>query len=108
MAGVKGRSGGKRPGAGRKPMATVEIAPEVARVVHGEPFDPRPTLELIALGHIDVSPQQYKALAALLPYTHAKKGEGKIKPAAPERPASAGKYTPRQPPRLVADGGRKL
>ena len=99
--------GGKRKNAGRKPKPPAEIAPEVAKVVHGEPLDPRPTLELIALGHVAVSPQQLKALTALLPYVHAKKGAGAGKPEAPAKPAS-GKYGVRQGPRLAAAGGKQL
>jgi phage terminase small subunit len=83
MAGVKGKSGGprpnsggKRPNAGRKPKPATPIAPEVAKAVDGEPLDPRPTLELVALGHMEVSAQQFKALTALLPYVHTKKGDG--------------------------------
>lgn len=101
MAGVKGKSGGARPGAGRKAKPAREIAPEVAKVVDGEPLDPRPTLELIALGHMEVSPAQLKALTALLPYVHAKKGPATAKPEAPAKPA-APKYGVRQGPRLVA------
>lgn len=102
MAGVKGKSGGKRPNAGRKPKPTVEISPEVAQVVHGEPLDPRPTLELIALGHMDVSPAQLRALTALLPYVHAKKETAKGKTPA-EKPAAASKYGPRAAPRLIVN-----
>lgn len=76
MAGVKGRSGGKREGAGRKAQEPTFIAPEDAAVVPGEPLDPRPTLELVALGHMEVSAAQMKALLALLPYVHTKKGDG--------------------------------
>jgi phage terminase small subunit len=107
MAGVKGKSGGKRPNAGRKSKPAVEIAPEVAKVVDGEPLDPRPTLELIALGHMDVSPAQLKALTALLPYVHAKKGAAATKPEAPAKPA-APKYGVRSGPRLAAAGGKQL
>jgi len=107
MAGAKGRSGGKRPGAGRKPKPTVEIAPEVAKVVDGEPLDPLPTLELVALGHMEVSPQQLKALTALLPYVHAKKGSAAGKPDKPAKPAES-KYGVRQGPRLAAAGGKQV
>lgn len=107
MAGVKGRSGGARPGAGRKKKPAVEIAPEVAKVVDGEPLDPLPTLELVALGHIEVSPQQLKALTALLPYVHAKKGASAGKPEAPAKPASS-RYAVRQGPRLAAAGGKQV
>ena len=101
MAGVKGKSGGARPGAGRKAKETQEITPEAAQAVDGEPLDPRPTLELIALGHLEVSAAQLKALTALLPYVHAKKGAAANKPEAPAKP-TAPKYGVRQGPRLVA------
>jgi phage terminase small subunit len=110
MAGVKGRSGGPRPnsggarpGAGRKPKPKappVVIAPEVAKVEDGEPLDPRPTLELVALGHMEVSPQQLKALLALLPYTNTKKGEGGKKDEAADKAkkAGSGKFGAAPPP----------
>lgn len=114
MAGVKGKSGGPRknsggarPGAGRKPAKPVEIQPETAKVVDGEPMDPRPTLELVALGHIEVSPAQLKALTALLPYVHAKKGAAAGKPDAKPKP-TVSKFATRQGPRLAAAGGRQV
>lgn len=110
MAGVKGRSGGARHGAGRKPTPTTTVTPETAGVVDGEPLDPRPTLELVALGHINVSPSQLRALTALLPYVHSKKGEGgkKDQRADAAKKANVGRFTPAAPPRLVAAGGKKL
>lgn len=107
MTEKKGGWGGKRPGAGRKPKPTVEIAPEVAKVGPGEPLDPMPTLELVALGHMEVSPQQLKALMALLPYVHGKKAAAGSKPEAPAKPA-ASKYGVRQGPRLAAAGGKQV
>ena len=100
MAGVKGRSGGARAGAGRKPKETVQITPAVAKAVAGEPLDPRPTLELIALGHMDVSPSQMKALLAVLPYVHTKKGEGGKKDARADaaKRAGTGKFAAAAPP----------
>lgn len=109
MAGVKGKSGGARPGAGRKKKPTVPIVPEVAKVEDGKPFDPRPTLELVALGLMEVSAQQYKALTALLPYVHQKIGEGGKKDqrnAAAKKVAS--RFAPSAPPKLVAAGGKKV
>ena len=112
MAGVKGRSGGARAnaggarqGAGRKKAEPTVIAPEVAKVEGGEPLDPRPTLELVALGHMEVSPLQMKALLALLPYTNTKKGEGGKKDAKGDaaKKAGAGKYAPAAPPKLVVN-----
>ena len=110
MAGAKGRSGGARPGAGRKPKPPTTIAPETAGAVDGQPFDPRPTLELVALGHMEVSPAQLKALTALLPYVHSKKGEGgkKDQRADAAKKANVGRFTPAAPPRLVAAGGKNL
>ena len=100
MAGVKGKSGGSRPGAGRKPKESTFIAPEQAVVVSGEPLDPLPTLELIALGHMEVSALQMKALLALLPYTNTKKGEGGKKDikADDAKKAGAGKFAAAAPP----------
>ena len=110
MAGAKGRSGGARPGAGRKPKPATAIPDEVANVKPGEPFDPRPALEQVALGLLDVSPAQLKALTALLPYVHTKKGEGgkKDQRADAAKKAAGGRFTPAAPPRLVAAGGKKL
>ena len=110
MAGVKGRSGGARPGSGPKRKPPTVITPDVAGPqVDGGPFNPRPTLERIALGEIDVSPQQFKALMGLMPYTNAKKGEGGKKE---QRQAAAEKvvrrFTPAAPPKLAAIGGKKV
>jgi phage terminase small subunit len=105
--GPRPNSGGARPGAGRKPKPKappVQIAPEVAKVVDGEPLDPRPTLELIALGHMEVSQAQMKALLALLPYVHTKKGEGgkKDEAAGNAKKAAGGRFAAAAPPlRLV-------
>lgn len=100
MAGVKGRSGGKRAGAGRKPAAPVLIAPEVAGAAPGAPLDPRPTLELVAMGHMEVSALQMKALLALLPYTNTKKGEGgkKDETAGRAKKAAGGRFAAAPPP----------
>jgi hypothetical protein len=82
----------------------------VANVKPGEPFDPRLALEQVALGLLDVSPAQLKALTALLPYVHTKKGEGgkKDQRADAAKKANVGRFTPAAPPRLVAAGGKKL
>lgn len=108
MAGTPGKSGGARPGAGRKPNPKPETTPipaHIAQVVEGQPLDPRPVLEQVALGLLEVTAQQYKALAALLPYVHTKMGEGGKKEAAEKaaKTAGAGKFGARQGPRLVAD-----
>lgn len=119
MAGVKGKSGGPRanaggarPGAGRKPKPKPELVPipnELANIADGRPFDPRPTLERVALGLLEVAPQQYKALTALLPYVHLKKGDGKKEDEQDKaRKAAGGKFAPAAPPKLVAAGGKKI
>jgi phage terminase small subunit len=107
MAGVKGRSGGARQGTGPKPAKPTPVTPEAARVVHGEPLDPRPTLELVAMGHMEVSPQQFKALTALLPYMHTKKGDGGKKDEKQDaaKKAGAGRFGASSPPRLVSNRG---
>jgi len=107
MAGVKGRSGGARqnsggarPGAGRKKIPAIAVSPALAQVTPGEPMDPRPTLELVALGLLEVSPQQLKALTALLPYVHSRKGEGGKKDAKGDaaKKVGAGKFAAAAPP----------
>jgi phage terminase small subunit len=70
-------------------------------------LDPRPTLELIALGHMEVSPAQMKALLALLPYVHTKKGDGGVKDERAEKAkkAAGGKFSAAAPPlKLVGRG----
>lgn len=108
MAGTPGKSGGARPGAGRKPNPKPEVTPipsHIAHIVEGRPFDPRPALEQVALGLLEVTAQQYKALTALLPYVHSKMGEGGKKEAAEKaaKAAGAGRFGARQGPRLVTD-----
>ena len=101
MAGVKGKSGGPRanaggarPGAGRKPKPKPELVPIPAVLVNAGPFDPRPALEQVALGLLEVTPQQYKALTALLPYVHQKLSEGgkKDQKQADAAKAASGKF----------------
>lgn len=147
MAGVKGRSGGARPGAGRKKKAPAVLTapvkkslaakPKKAPAVEMEPqghggslkrshavpaeipaalvgigeegFDPRPALEQVALGLLDPSPSQMKALIALMPYVHTKRGEGgkkEQKQEAAQRVAS--RFAPSAPPKLAAVGGKKI
>ena len=100
MAGVKGRSGGPRenaggarPGSGPKKKPPVVVSVDLVESKGGV-FDPRPILEKVALGLIEVNAQQYKALTALLPYTHPKFGEGGKKDAKDEaaKKASGGKF----------------
>lgn len=107
MAGVKGKSGGARSGTGPKPAKPTPVTPEAAKVRHGEPLDPRPTLELVAMGHMEVSPQQFKALIALLPYTNTKKGDGgkKDEIADKAKRVGAGKFGASAPPLKLVNRG---
>lgn len=64
MAGMKGRSGGARPGAGRKPKP-----PAVNAYV-----DPLDFLRAVWSGEVDASEGQIRAATAALPLFHAKLG----------------------------------
>lgn len=117
MAGVKGKSGGARPnaggkreGAGRKAKPASVLPQELtAQRTEEGAFDPRPTLELVAQGLLEVSVSQQKALTALLPYVHGKKGEGGKKEQRQEAAQKvAGRFSAASPPKLAAVGGRKL
>ena len=90
MAGVKGRSGGARPGAGRKPKEPDLVSTD----------DSKTFLTQAMQGVIEPSPAQLKAAIALLGVQHAKKTEA-AKPVTPERSPNT-KYAVRQGPRLVA------
>lgn len=118
MAGVKGMKGGGgyRPGAGRKPkpkvvhqVAETILVPEPAEVP--EPIDGKPNmLDLlinIALGRVDANAQQVRAAIAAVQYTHTKTHDGGKKEAVAERAkkASAGRFAPKAPPKLVVNNG---
>lgn len=94
MAGVKGRSGGARPGAGRKPKVLTrreqhqEIAAEqkaaeqkaaaetaTATAASLGITDPRDFLLAAMQSRIPATPAQMDAAKALLPYFHGKIGE---------------------------------
>ena len=69
MAGAKGRSGGARPGAGRKPKVWAEL-----KVPKGE--DPLKFL-LAVMDDATADPRlRVRAAVAAVQYTHPKKGEG--------------------------------
>lgn len=130
--------GGARPGAGRKPKPESEKASAKKRakspagpMVDADgfktdaapknwPFGKEPPPEPADLSNLTPldyllqvmrDPKEDKArrmsaaqLAA--PYVHAKKGEAKTK--GEEKPQPAGRFTRRQPPQLVAAGGKKI
>ena len=104
MAGVKGRSGGARPGSGRKPKA--KSAPAVVHAAKdGDPKD-------FLIGVMDNKNIDEKlridAAKALLPYLYPKIGEGgkKEAAAAKAKSTSAGKFAPAAPPKLVVSNAR--
>lgn len=103
MAGVKGRSGGARPGAGRKPKP-----PPVPVRVEGE--DTLKLLQDIAFGRIDATPLQVRAAIAAVQYTHAKVGGGGKKEARDEgaKRVAQGKFAPAATPRLAVSGGKAV
>ena len=90
MAGVKGRSGGARPGAGRKPK------PPAATAIN----DPLDFLRAVWKGEIQANPGQIRAATAALPFTHQKLAEGGKKDAAADaaRKVAGGKFAAAAPP----------
>lgn len=126
MAGVKGRSGGRRAGAGRKPGPVpvmgdlkgteVAVAPEPA-----PPEEPAPevlpnTLEdakafLIRVMQDNKTDPRLRmdAAKALLPFQHVKLGDsGKKEQRQQAAKAVASRFASAAPPRLAAAGGRKV
>lgn len=111
MAGAKGKSGGYRPGAGRKPKPPTLIgdvtagadnkdAPEVVEVVmasNGK--DPIEFLEAIMLAPDLDAKLRIDAAKALLPYKHPKKGEsGKKEQRNEDAKKVAGRFSTAAPP----------
>lgn len=106
MAGKPGRSGGARPGAGRKPKPKpVETPPPQV-----ETRDPLEFLLDVMQGKVEATTVQVRAAVAASQYLHAKKGEGgkKEESAGKAKAAASGKFGQAAPPRLVANGGKKL
>lgn len=116
MAGAKGRSGGARSGAGRKPIKPIpgilEPQPHGGALKRPTAAEPVPVpdgtdmltlLQDIALGKIDATTVQVRAAVAAVQYTHAKRGEGGKKDARTEKAAGVakGRYSPGAPPLRV-------
>lgn len=103
MAGVKGKSGGRRQGAGRKPKPPTRVPTR--------PDGKRDTLDLlikIAFGEVDASPTQVQAAIAATRYVHAKPGDaGKKERKRAEAEKVAGRFAPIAPPRLAIVGGTR-
>ncbi|HEV2612527.1 MAG TPA: terminase small subunit [Noviherbaspirillum sp.] len=99
MAGVKGRSGGRREGAGRKPQ-------EPAVTAYTDPLD---FLRAVWKGELEANATQVRAASAALPFIHKKLGEGTGKKEEAEekqKSAAKGRFGTRQQPKLAANGGK--
>lgn len=129
MAGVKGRSGGARRGAGRKPKNAIDATDKPAAKVEMEPqphggslmrqhAEPVPMgdrdmlqmLQDVALGRVDATALQVRAAIAAVQYTHTKRADGgkKEEQADKAKKAAGGKFAPAVPPKLVAANGKKV
>lgn len=97
MAGVKGKSGGFRAGAGRKPGPK----PEIAVSPGAEPLE---FLEGVMRGEILATPLQVRAAVAAAQYRHMKKGDGGLRDEkdAAAKKAAGSKFAPASAPRLVS------
>lgn len=98
--GVKGRSGGARPGAGRKPkvQSNIPAAPAISE---------RSMLELlqdVALGRVSATSLQVRAAIAAAKYTHAPKVASGKKDGQ-SQPASSGRFASSAPPLRVVGKG---
>lgn len=97
MAGVKGKSGGFRAGAGRKP------APKPDPTVNPG-MEPLAFLEGVMQGLIQATPLQVRAAVAAAQYRHMKKGDGGLRDEkdAAAKKAAGSKFAPASAPRLVS------
>lgn len=96
MSGVKGRSGGARLGAGRKPKPRPEPVPQ-------DETDMLKFLQNVARGLTEATPLQVRAAIAAVQYTHTKRGDGGKKDEQAERAEkAAGRFATAAPPRLVS------
>ena len=89
MAGVKGRSGGARPGAGRKKK-------EQSINAHSDPLE---FLQAVWTGAVDATVAQVRAATAALPFKHKKLGASD-KPSAekPDGDTPPSRYATRRGP----------
>lgn len=114
MAGVKGRSGGARPGAGRKPKVASEAAKATAQpgaqtAAGAGLSDAKEFLEGVIQGRILASEAELRAATALLPYQHKKLGEsGKKEKQQEEASKLGGRFAAAPPPRLAARDGKRI
>lgn len=100
MAGVKGRSGGARPGAGRKPKP-----PQVGTISADTPLE---FLEAAMRDNALDMALRVRAASYAAPYRHAKKGDtgkGQARKEAAEEVVKRSKFAPAAAPKLVVDNG---
>jgi phage terminase small subunit len=103
MAGKAGRSGGARPGAGRKKKEPAVLTLALTY------DDPEKFLRAVMNDSGSEAKLRVDAAKALMPYKHKKLGEGgkkEEKEAAAKKVAS--RFAPAAPPKLVAAGGKKV
>lgn len=103
MAGVKGRSGGARPGAGRpkKEPAILTMAATYD--------DPAKFLRAVMNDSGSEAKLRVDAAKALMPFVHQKLGEGGKKEKQQDAAKKvASRFSAAAPPRLVAAGGKKV
>lgn len=102
MAGVKGRSGGARPGSGPKPRPPqTEIAD--AEAGNALPSEAEAFLRLVMLGQVVPSVPQLEA-AKMLARLHAAPAGGKKEAAKnAAKQATAGRFSPASAPKLVVN-----
>ena len=100
MAGAKGRSGGARSGAGRKPNP-----PQAPIVIEQDERDMLKLLQDVALGVIEATPLQVRAAIAAVQYTHTKRSDGgkKEEQAEKAKKVAGGKFAAAAPPKLVVN-----
>lgn len=110
MAGVAGKSGGPRknsggarPGAGRKPKE-----PTIAQIV-ATFDDPAKFLAAVMNDAATDVKVRTDAAKALMPYKHARLGEGGKKEQKQEAAnRAAGRFSSSAPPKLAAVGGKRI
>jgi phage terminase small subunit len=106
MAGKPGRSGGKRPGAGRPPIAHEEKL-TIATNGNQTPLE----FLLSVMNDNEVEDRlRIDAAKTAAQYIHHKKGEGGKKEQQQDdaKKAAGGRFAAVQAPKLVASGGRKV
>lgn len=106
MPGVKGRSGGARPGAGRPKK---DPADDLTIATSGEQT-PAEFLATVMNSNMVADKLRIDAAKALLSaeVRRAENGGKKEAKAAAAKTAGAGKFASAAPPKLVAAGGRKV